>query len=84
MSASRAVGGTDELVEERARAAAELRHVDLAADRAVRVADGVGAALGDTREQRLRGQRPIDVDSGLRLNPAMPHMNRYVASVRID
>ena len=52
--------GDDELVEESAGAAAELRHVDLAVGDAVRVPDGVGSALGDPREQRLRGQRPLD------------------------
>ena len=34
--------------------------------RAIRVADGVGAALGDPGQQRLRGQRPARRSTGLR------------------
>ena len=32
--------------------------------RAVGVADGVGAALGDGRQKRLRGKRPVDAGAG--------------------
>ncbi len=49
-----------ELVEQRARAAAELRHLRGRALAAMCVSDGVGTALGDAREQGLRGQRPVD------------------------
>ncbi len=53
--------GDVELVEEGARSTAELRHTRLPGGvPAVRVADGVGAALGDSREERLGGQRPVD------------------------
>ena len=41
----------------------------------MRVADGIRAALGDSGQQRLRGQRARStLDSGLRLYPAMPHI----------
>ena len=30
----------------------------------MRVADGVGAALGDPGQQRLRGERPLDARLG--------------------
>jgi hypothetical protein len=43
----------------------------------MRVADRIRAALGDSGEKCLSGERPVDAESGLRLNPAMPHMNRY-------
>ena len=45
-----------------------------AARAAVRVADGVGAALGDPGEQRLGGERPVMLESVPKLYPAMPHM----------
>ena len=55
-----AVGWDVELVEERTRATAQLRHAYGLAGRAMRVPHGVGATLGDTGEERLRGQRPVD------------------------
>ena len=49
-----------DLVEERARAAAELRDGDGSVGSAGRIPDGVGAALGDPGEERLRRERPTD------------------------
>ena len=48
-----------ELVEEGARAAPKLRDADLAVA-AVGVPDRIGAPLGDSGEQSLRGERPVD------------------------
>ena len=53
------VGRHLELVEERAGAAAKLGDAR-AAVAAMGVADGVGPALGDAGEQRLRSERPVD------------------------
>ena len=55
-----AVAGTADLVEQRARSAAELRDRRLTVPGPMRVADRVGAALRDAREQRLSGERPLD------------------------
>jgi hypothetical protein len=49
-----------ELVEERTRATAQLRHAHGLAGRTVCVPHGVGTALGDPCEERLSGQRPVD------------------------
>ncbi len=50
--------GDDHGVEQCARAGLLLAHLERAVG-AVCVADRVGAALRDTREQRLGGQRPV-------------------------
>ena len=50
-------------VEELARAGALLVDLNVAAV-AIRIADRVGAALGDTCQQSLSGERPIDVALG--------------------
>ena len=50
-------------VEELARAGALLVDMDVAAV-AIRIADCVGAALGDTRQESLSGERPVDVALG--------------------
>jgi hypothetical protein len=47
-------------VEELAGSGALLMHVNAAAV-AIRVPDGVGSALGDSGEERLGCERPIDV-----------------------
>ena len=53
-----------DLVEKRARAGALLVHGDALAGSAVRVADGVGAALGDSRQQSLGCKRPLECARG--------------------
>ncbi len=53
----RAAGHRD-LVEEGARAAAQLGDADRLAARAIRVAHGVRAALGDPGQEGLRRERP--------------------------
>ena len=54
------LGRDRELVQQRARAAAELRDPGATALAAMGVPDRIGAALCDSREQRLRGERPVD------------------------
>ena len=51
-------GGDEDGLEQGARSRLLLVHLERPL-RAVRVADGVCAALGDPGEQRLRGQRPV-------------------------
>jgi hypothetical protein len=51
--------GDDDLLEQGARAGALLVDRDRAISGPVRVADRVGAALGDSGEERLRRQRVI-------------------------
>ena len=60
------VGGHAHPVEQLRRGRALLHDAwrSVSAGRAVRVADGVGAALGDRGQQCLRGQRPLDARSG--------------------
>ena len=59
-----ALGHVD-AVEEEARGRALLRHDRVGVVEApVGVPDGVGSALGDPGQQRLRGERPIDVAAG--------------------
>ena len=50
----------DDVLEQRARAGALLLDLDGAAVRAVGVPDRVGAALGDSGEERLGRERPVD------------------------
>ena len=70
----RCEGRHRELLDQRAGARLLLVHHEArAAAVAVGVADRVLATLGDPREQRLRGERAIDVDRSPRLYPAMPH-----------
>jgi hypothetical protein len=54
------LGRNRELVEEPARTAPKLRHARAAARAAVGVADGIRTALGDSGEERLSGERPVD------------------------
>ena len=56
----RRAGRDGELVEERARAAAQLRHARATVRGAMGVPDGVRAALGDPGEKRLGSERPVD------------------------
>ena len=54
-----------ELVEERARTAAELRHARVARCAAMGISDGVRAALGDPGQKRLGSERPVDGRLGI-------------------
>ena len=54
-----------ESVEEGGRTGSLLVDRDLLPRTSVGVADGVGTALGDAGQQRLRGKRPIDTGIGV-------------------
>ena len=56
----RRAGRDGELVQERARTAAQLRHARSTLRAAMGVPDGVRAALGDPGEKRLGSERPVD------------------------
>jgi hypothetical protein len=58
------VGRDLDPIEQLARAGALLEHVDGTVRNPVRVPDGVGAALGDPGQQRLRRERPVDARRG--------------------
>ena len=53
-----------DLVEQLARAGAALVNRDGAARAAMRIADRVGAALGDAGQERLCCERPLDARLG--------------------
>ena len=70
--------GNDDRLEQLAGAGLLLVHRDAGRARSVRVPDGVGAALGDPGEKRLRGQRA----RRLRFRPEA--ISRYAAHAAIS
>jgi hypothetical protein len=57
-------GRDGDLLQEGAGSRSLLANGHRAGVRAIRVPDGVGAPLGDSGEQSLRGERPVDVAAG--------------------
>lgn len=80
----RRAGWDGELVQERARTAAQLRHTRAALRGAMGVPDGVRTALGNPGEKRLGSERPVNGRLGIEAESRYAAHERDLVGVRLQ